>query len=59
MRRSVRPSLNVFARQPSPAMEEVADLEEDQDSEEGQEVPVMATVPPRPQLAGMLTLFVF
>ena len=55
----MRPSLNVCARQPSPATEEVADLEEDQDSEEDQEVPEMATAPPRPQLAGMLTLFVF
>ena len=55
----MRPSLNVCVRQPSPAMEEVADLEEDQDSAEAQVVPEMATAPPRPQRAGMLTLFVF
>ena len=55
----MRPSLNVCVRQPSPATEEVADLEEDQDLAEDQEVPEMAMVLPKPQLAGMLTLFVY
>ena len=54
----MRPNLNVCARQPSPAMEEASEMEEAEDSEEDQEVPVMATVLPRHQPAGMLTLFV-